>query len=120
MSQKKHSFVKFFILLIIQEGICSVSVVTEWRLRYINVSIFDDPAIPNAVMNTDSEIKCALLANRQKWPNVLYFNNGICRMAVVDLANYYHIFMQGASAVEGSLRCQGIFYYNLSKVNYIL
>ena len=107
MLKNKRLLVKIFLLLIIQEGICSVNVVTEWRLSYLNVSIFDDPAIPNAVMNTDSEIKCALLANRQKWPNVLYFNNGFCRMAVADLANnYYQIFIQGALAVEEKRLCE--------------
>ena len=109
----KHSLLKFFVLLIIKEIICSVRVVTEWRLRYLNVSIFDDPAIPNAEIPTDSDLKCALLANRHKQflPNVLFFNNGRCQMATVDLANYEMIFIQGALAVQGHLRREGKWHY---------
>ena len=101
MKKKKCLLIKFLILLLIQNGTCSVTIQTAWKPMAINGSIFEDPSIQNQKIFTSSDIKCALMATRMKWPQVLYFNNGVCNLADANLTNCHNVVMEGPSAVDG-------------------
>ena len=82
---------------------CSVSEVYAWKQKSIDGSIFDDPLLQTETIAAQSEIHCALLATKFKWPNVLYFTNEICHLASVDVYSPQNEIFQGPSAVEGKL-----------------
>ena len=102
MQKRKLQLLKFILFLLIKNGICSISVVeSAWKPISINGSIFDDPSYQNEKKIADSEIKCALIANKLRWPNVLYFNGGLCHLATVDLTSRLNVSIEGSMTVEG-------------------
>ena len=111
MQKVKAKVLKYLLMLLFKHCSCSVSVYTTWKPKSINGSIFDDPSYQNDEVVTNSEIKCALIANKLKWPNVLYFSSGVCHLATVDLTSCQNVFIQGPSAVEGKWVNRGWYFY---------
>ena len=99
--------IKLILLLLFKDSSCSAGVYTNWKPKSINGSIFDDSSYQNDKIVTNSEIKCALIANKLKWPNVLYFDSGVCHLATVDLTSCQNVFIQGLSSVEGRWAYRG-------------
>ena len=98
------------LFLLIKVGFCHIKLTqSAWKSMFINGSIFDDPAIPSTVLNTGSKMLCASIANNLLWPNVFYFNNGICRLAaVIDMTSCHNVVSEGSSlAVEGNWLLKG-------------
>ena len=98
-----------FLLLLIRSGICSVSVVSSWEPKFINVSIFNDPSFPSEEIPTNSDTQCALIGSKLKWPNVMHFDTGICHLAYVDLFRCQNAVIQDSSAVEGKWLYRGMY-----------
>ena len=98
-----------FLWAFVQNASCSVSELTVWELKSVNGSVFSDPLFENEDVPVDSEIKCALIANKKKWPNVLYFDSGICRLATVDFASCQNVLVERSSpsAVDGKWLIKG-------------
>ena len=99
--RQRRILLELILLLLIESGICSVTKQTAWKPKSINGSIFNDPLFQNKAVATDCDLKCALIATKQRLPNVLYFDNEFCYMATVDFTNSQNVFIEGLSAVEG-------------------
>ena len=109
----KTQLLGLYLLLLIQNSICSVSVVSAWKMKSINGSIFTEPTIQNDAIAMDSDVKCASIAVKLKWPNVMYFDTGVCHLAQVDLSSCQNVFIQGSSAaVEGKWLYRGRIFKN--------
>ena len=108
MQRKKYSLILFYLLLIIQRNYCSGITQTAWKPKSISDSILNDPLYQNVEKATDSDIKCALMANNLKWSNVMYFDNGICHLATVDLTSCMTVSVLGPNAIEANWLHKGI------------
>ena len=114
MHKRKFWLEKFLLfLLLIRNGTCSASVVkSAWKSISINASIFEDSSYQNEIRTTDSEIKCVLIANNLRWPNVLYFNNGLCHLATAHWTSCLDVLIDGPGAVAGKWMFKGRLTYH--------
>ena len=104
----KLGFLELLFLLQMQHAAASVNYEQKfWAKKSINASIFDDPAIQSVEMAAYSGIQCAAAASTLKWPNLMYFNSGICRLAAVDLFICKHVVNQGSPPVNGKWLYKG-------------
>ena len=113
MQKLKVLLLKLLLFLHIRNVFGSVSVISAWKQKFINASIFDDPLIQNEKIAANSDTTCALHAIRLKWPNVLYFNSGLCHLAYVDLFTCKNA---GSPTVEAKWLYRGKVYLRRLKI----